>query len=315
MALPRIAWPRTFTPTRLVGPVNLVLVAALAWTLAGLTWRLIPAQETVGALPTVAAHRDAGGVGKDAGLSVVAPLSLFGKAQAQAAAAEVPVEAPETRLNLQLRGVLASGDKPSSRAIIGAPGVEEKQYKVGDPLPGGASLEDVLPDRVILNRAGRFEALYLPKESMGGIDQAGWAPRSEAGTLDEGYSGIPDFRDGPPREPGAAAEEAAEAGERLQMYRERIVANPQEAFKLARVQPVMDSGKLKGYRLSPAQDAALFREMGLVPGDVVTSVNGVALSDPAGFNELMTQISTASQLNLTVERGGREENVVVSFGP
>jgi type II secretory pathway component PulC len=46
----------------------------------------------------------------------------------------------------------------------------------------------------------------------------------------------------------------------------------------------------------------------------VTSVNGLSLGDPAAAAQVMTQISSASQLTLTVDRGGQQETLVVPFG-
>jgi len=74
------------------------------------------------------------------------------------------LDAPETRLKLTLRGVFASEDSSGGRAIVGDPQGKEENYAVGDPLPGGAKLSEIYPDRIILERNGRFETLRLPKE-------------------------------------------------------------------------------------------------------------------------------------------------------
>ena len=45
------------------------------------------------------------------------------------------------------------------RALIAEGSATEKVYKVGDSLSGGAILHEVLADKVILKRGGRFETL------------------------------------------------------------------------------------------------------------------------------------------------------------
>jgi general secretion pathway protein C len=232
-------------------------------------------------------------------LQSVADLSLFGSAQV-AAAVGSSVEAPQTQLNLTLRGVWANPSRASARAIIAAANGSEEAYKVGDALPGGASLEQVHPDRVILKRGGRLEALYLPKESMAGVGDSAALETTPAGYASES--------------PALGTNLYSDVGSRLQEYRQRILNNPAEVFSLARMQPVMEDGKLKGYKLSPNKEKQLFREIGLRPGDVVTSVNGLSLADPAAAGQVMTQVSSASQVTLVVDRGGREETIVVPIG-
>jgi general secretion pathway protein C len=49
--------------------------------------------------------------------------------------------------------------------------------------------------------------------------------------------------------------------------------------------------------------------VGLRPGDVVTSVNGIPLSDPTQMGQLFEQLSSARRLDVTVERGGRQSRL------
>jgi general secretion pathway protein C len=264
------------------------MLLAVAWSLAELTWRVVPGGTTeVGRSPTPTAVRQVRNAAPK--LAPVADLSLFGKPESTVATGG-PVDAPETRLNLILRGVLATGS-PYARAIVSAAGGDELSYRVGDHLPGGATLDQVLADRVILQRAGRFEALYLPKEADAGSNMSSFE------------------RSGPD-----LASPSSDVSAQLQDVRQRILDDPSQAFSFARVQPVMEGGKLKGYRLSPNRERQLFRQLGLRPGDVVTSVNGIALDDPATVGMVLTQLTNAPELTLTLDRGGRQETVVVSLG-
>lgn len=261
-----------------------LLVVLLAYTLALATWRLLPsppASEPLAAAPVARkpVPDDRGGLG------AVARLHLFG--QPQVAARPVPVEAPETRLNLTLRGVFAAAETDSGAAIIAAGNGDENFYRAGDPVSGGAILREVHPDRVILERAGRFETLRLPEGSRSGME-----------------FGLPEESAPPPAE-----HEADHVG--LGDFRERLLQNPQEAFEMVQVSPVMEAGRIKGYRVAPGREPALFRRSGLRPGDVVTSVNGVPLDNPAQLNDVMRQLSAAEALDLTVDRKGRTQQVTV----
>lgn len=273
-----------------------VLFVLVAVSAAQLTWLLVPAGDGVVGRPITARVEPVSGSEPRLGLASVAGLDLFGRAEQQTAEAPKAVDAPQTRLNLTLRGVVAAGEGPSARAIISAPGQPEEHYRVGDSVPGGAVLDQVLADRVILRRGGRLEALHLPKEaSVGSMEPDVGASSPMPQTL-------------------ARPELPPSAIRKLEEYREKIVREPQQAFSLARVQPVMEGGKLKGYRLSPTRERQLFRQMGLRPGDVVTSVNGISLDNPAQMGQVFSQLSQAGELNLTVERNGVQTSVTVPFG-
>jgi len=271
-----------------------ILFVLVAVSAAQLTWLLIPTGDgQVGSPVTARLESPTPAGGAQPGLGSVAGLNLFGRADRQAAEQPEAIDAPQTRLNLTLRGVVAAGEGPSARAIISAPGRPEEHYRVGDSLPGGAVLEQILADRVILRRSGRLEALHLPQEDSVG---------SEVGaTVGKAPAAVPNL--------------PTSAIRKLQDYRKKIVREPQQAFNLARVQPVMEDGKIKGYRLSPNRERRLFRQVGLRPGDIVTSVNGIELGNPAQMGQVFSQLSQAPQLDLTVERNGSTTKVTVPFGP
>lgn len=70
-----------------------------------------------------------------------------------------PIEAPETRLRLKLRGVFAHSENDQSRALIAEQDKSAKYYRLGDNLPGGATLDAVASEYVTLNRNGVLETL------------------------------------------------------------------------------------------------------------------------------------------------------------
>src|SRR5690606_3683673 len=101
-------------------------------------------------------------------------LQLFGPADSEAVPAQAPVaaatpgiedEAVDTKLNLVLRGVVASSDENSARAII-ADARAQAIYSPGDDIEGqqGVKLAKVLPLRVILDNRGQYESLWLYKD-------------------------------------------------------------------------------------------------------------------------------------------------------
>lgn len=270
--------------------VTLAVILLLAHAVAALTWTLLPAP-AVEALPSASA----GGARHVASRTPAAVVNmaqwhLFGQVQK-----EVPkpvqqaVDAPDTHLNLKLRGVLASQDPVMARAIIAdGKGVEEA-YAVNGDLPGGAVLREIYADRVILEYRGRLEALRLPKETVGGFTD-------DTTESDQGGSPMA----------SAVAPSGGDTSALLRQYRDALTNNPVSLMDLVRAEPVMDeaSGQLKGYRLSPGRDRQLLSRFGLRPGDVVTAVNGVALDNPIKALEIMRDLAGANQVSLDVERNG-----------
>ena len=59
-------------------------------------------------------------------------------------------------------------DPAQGIAIIGESSQRRKVYTVGKTITGGTKLHSVYPDRVILDRGGKLEALLLPKQFTGG---------------------------------------------------------------------------------------------------------------------------------------------------
>lgn len=71
-------------------------------------------------------------------------------------------QAPETRLQLRLLGMIASANEQYARALIGVNSREVGAYGVGESVAGtDASIHSVEPRRVLLNRNGAVESLHL----------------------------------------------------------------------------------------------------------------------------------------------------------
>jgi len=73
---------------------------------------------------------------------------------------------PETQLQLTLEGVMFSLNKGQSFAIMSSPDAPAKVYKIGDTLPGDATLEKVFKDEVIINYQGVMQSLKLPIDKL-----------------------------------------------------------------------------------------------------------------------------------------------------
>jgi len=289
------ALPKTLAPLYeryarwLPSAVDLVLAVIIARLLAQLIWALLP---TPAAAAWQAAPAQAGAPdpANRLDLNRISGAHLFGQYQAQAASRLDDIrKAPDTQLALTLLGILANNkNKAASRALIAGSG-DEKPYSINDAVASGVTLTAIFPDRVVLSRNGQLETLRLDKDQP----NSGDAPLAVA-----------DNADG-----GAAAS--------LAQIRAQMLANPAKAQDYIRVQPAPNptgNGQM-GYRIYPGRDRSVFTSAGLRPGDVVTSINGVQLDDPAKSLQLLSDMSQANQLTLTVQRGSESQTVNVNLSP
>ena len=59
------------------------------------------------------------------------------------------------------------------------------------------------------------------------------------------------------------------------------------------------------------RNRAQFARLGLMPGDLVTAVNGAPLDDPSQSLESLRSVGTGSPVMLTIERNGEVQQVTV----
>ena len=254
--------------------VSLGLTLVIGYELARVAVLLYPAAPVAWTAPPVMPRGTQTVGGPDAG--AIAAAHLFGEAGAEPAPPPegALVDAPDTRLNLQLRGVVAAGEKRMAHAIIADASNEEHVYFVSDAVPGGASLHQVYPDRVILNRGGNLEVLRLPRDYAPSPARSGRriAPRSAA--------------------PAPSIQQA-------------VMENAASFMDIVRPQPFMPEGQLKGYRVYPGPNRQRFAALGLRPGDLVTEINGMPLNNPAQGMEIFRSLGDATQVTVTLERDGQ----------
>ncbi len=288
-------WPAV--AARLPILVSALLVVGLAGSLAHLTWRFLPPPSTEPAPVAPVEAPLARPVNQTDWVARLVSAHLFGEAPTEVAppASQAPIEAPETALKLTLRGVYLADDRSQSYAIIADAGGQDRTYRPGDALPGGASLEEVYVDRVILERNGRLETLRLPTEA-GTSHSAGGARSSVRRTSRSGVLTPP-----------------PEAGQILAQYRERLLNDPQSVMDVVRAEPYRRGGRIIGYRVFPGRDRGLLSQVGLQSGDVITEVNGLGLDNPLNGLEIMRDLQNASQVRVKVLRNGVEQELSVSL--
>lgn len=288
---------------RVLPPVAVVaLVIFLAFQAAGLTWRLLeqpprPQDVPPAVLVATASLPRSGG---NADLSALAGSELFGKApQIDPAAirADNLIDARETQLDLQLIGVAQHQELPergsmvipeAGTAIIAVAGGAQKLYHTGEAIgTTNVRLHSVFVDRVMLETAnGEIEKLSFPDAS----ELAGLAGRAGAGTNRSAQTQTM-FR--APQATGTPAATVENVTNAAALFSQHV-----------QLRMRVEGENVIGFGLEPRNDSPVLSRLGLEPGDVLTEVNGVRLSDLRNATAVVQALQQSPQANVKVRRNG-----------
>lgn len=233
----------------------------------------------------------------------LAQWHLFGNAGAAPDLAQLVQSAPETPLRLALRGTLNIDATDGGVAIIADEQGNEEAYKVGDSLPGDATLTAIYAGRVLLSRGGRDEGLSL-RPDLGSGAGGGSASSGNRSSLPGQAVAVT---------PGFVNPNLSFGAPNLETLRARTGTDIAELAKQVSVLPVVENGRFAGVRLNVGRDSDILVRTGLRPTDVITSVNGIPLDGPHRQAELLNALRDARQLTLTVRRDGQTQTLAVGL--
>lgn len=267
MALP------SFTPRQIRLGLDLftgAMVLSVAVALAGLTWRIAGHAGTgaitvpgAGRLPMVAAAAPAPGA---------LAFQPFGQA--------APGDASQpTGLALELRGLVFARPAELASAFVSVSGAEAIPVKVGDSV-GGATVQAIGRDRIILLNAGRSEYLAMPDPFAAPV-QPGAAPAPGQ----PAPAAVPP----PPPPPGVNAPAAAAPPPSTANLLQRFNATP--------------TGE--GLRIGANAPG------GLRQGDVIQSLNGQSLADPAAAQSALAAAQASGAARVDIVRNGQRVTLTV----
>ena len=265
---------------RLLALLNLAVVALLAWSMAGWTWRLL--QPNLPQVVAEAASTRSAGPAFDPRL--ILDAHLFGKAPAPEVTKNNLNNVPLSSLNLVLTGVVAAGD--DGIALISVSGQPQMPYAIGDMVSHGAVLYGVYPDRAILQRNGVLESLILE-------DVAKSLPNKS----------VVNMRPSSTRQ--AAARIRTLGNNNFALPRNLIgeqLKNP-DFLRQAHIVGRKDGGFL----VRKLKKGSLYEKLGLRQGDVIKSVNGEPINTIEDAMRQYQQLNTAGQVQVEVLRNGQPQ--------
>ena len=322
--------------------VSFGLVIVFGFLLARLAWLFFPAD------PLALSNAPDAGAGGNNPVTQTQSLGdklanyhLFGQYQTDSTK-PVTANIQNTQLALKLQGVYAPAKGPSVAVI--EEGGKQDTFGIGEKIgASGAVLEQVLGDHVLLRRNGSLEKLVLPKLGQGSggggaqVNIANVPMDAPMPTPDMGQApaeaemmpppemfmptdgAVPPPQNEPMPTPDQspqqqpAIEPAAGGDAALGDFRQAVLNNNMRLMEVASPQPYERDGKFLGFQLSPGSNVAMFNQLGLQAGDIVTAVNGTTLENPAIAMRLLQEAATASQVNLNITRNGQEVSLPINF--
>jgi general secretion pathway protein C len=280
-------WFRTFINRRLPSLLTVVLILAIAYTLANLTWQgFVPLfwklEEPSIASPPRASQVNVT-VNELPDYTDIAEMHLLGYIPLEEKTVrDAPVEAPETRLKLTLHGVFMFTGPRDGAAIIGRAGKKQNFYLTGQTISKGLELVEVRADHVLLLRDGRYEVLRFPKVEKPKLIK----PDAKADT-----GGVIDIKE----------------------YRELFQKHPEKIAEHFNVVPVSKNGKLLGYHIMPQSNRSLYDELGLQPNDLIVAVNGIPLDDRSQLSQALSELTEADMLTINLKRNDKQETLILDL--
>lgn len=266
--------------------ISMLVVAA--WILGRLFWVPLSSESVAKWQPSKQIAQPHSSVRLN--LSELQNSHLFGRFnEKQAPVVEQPKvqDAPKSRLNVVLVGVVTSSDPNKSLAVVANRG-KQSTYGVGETIDGTrAKLVQVQADRVIVDNSGRNETVMLE-----GLKYSKPSPQQAQVTQ--------------------ASRQSVSKGD-VEKIRRIISEDPKQVFQYVRMSQVKNNGEVVGYRLSPGKDKALFTSVGLKNGDIAVQINGLDLRDSKAMKEIFNSLSQLTELSLTVERDGQQHEIYIEL--
>ena len=236
--------------------------------------------------------------------------NLFGALSSSNVAAKkvkvIEEKLPETTLELELLGCVAASVPEFSFAIIrNKKSRTEDTYTVGDFIVSGAMVEEIRESEVVISRAGRREVLAMsfadmsppasiPRGPRGGRRSSARAPaRSSSG--------------------GSGAIRVVNDNLRYinrEMLVEEVTQSMGQLMNEFNASPNVVDGKPAGVQLDALGSHPVISQLGLRPGDIVKSINGIRVNSSDEAFALYERLKNSPEIRVVVERDGRHRTLV-----
>lgn len=190
---------------------------------------------------------------------------------------------PISSLNLVLVGVVAAAG--GGYAMISVDGRAQESYAVGQEIIGGAMLQSVLADRVLIQRGGSTESLML---------QDAIKPLEGVSTYVPPVSQLqPAIRQ--------------QGDKQFQVTREEVNKQMRSPDFLSQARLIPHPGG--GFLVGEIKAGSVYDKLGLRIGDVIRGVNGAPVNNAEDAMKFYQQLAELSNVRLEIVRAGQIEQL------
>ena len=288
--------------------VIFLLLSYIVYLFAQITWLAIPQQNSPSLIKASGATSIQNSQSKKVDVKAIKSLNIFGEFSQQEVEKneEVVIEdAPETRLNLTLNGVVASSDQTTA-AII-ANGSKQETYSVGETIKGTrAILDSVFNDRVLLKISGKRETLMIE-----GIDFNKNVKAIKPTGKQQTTKISPSRKFSSPKVIDQRNNKSLTQS--TKSLRKDLADDPGKITDYLKISPKRSNGKISGYRLMPGKDPTFFKSSGLKSGDIAVQMNGFNLTESREAAQALQSLKKEREVSLLLDRNGDMTEILFSI--
>jgi general secretion pathway protein C len=199
-----------------------------------------------------------------------------------------PAPPPPVDLHLRLLGTsFQTKDKPEA-IIMDERSNEQSLYRLGEDIPDAGKLVSVEKNRVYIDVSGNRIALEIPADAM---------TSQQASPVFSGAARI--------RRPRNSLGVHRRRANHYDIDRSFVNSSLQNLTPFLGQMRALPDQSGKGFKLSEIQNNSIFQQLGLRDGDVVQTINGQSLSDPASAIQLLNSLRASDSIAMVLTRSGR----------
>jgi len=201
-----------------------------------------------------------------------------------------PNELEETQLNLKLWGTVAGQPEDSYAIIEDTKRSKQGLYRKGDAIQN-AEVKMILRKKVVLSVNGKDEILLMEEGKNKRKSSPSRLKRPDHVRANYGQEDI---------------------DESINVDRSKInsaLKNINQLMSQVKVRPHFKDGVPSGLLLSHIQRNSIFKEMGLLNGDIVKGVNGKEIKSVDDALKFYENLKNSASVDLQIERKGEEMSI------
>lgn len=204
---------------------------------------------------------------------------------------EIGEDAPETTLNLKLTGRTAG---PDGTAILRTPDNKEGNYRIGDEIVSGVTLQAVNKDFIVIDVDGELQRLTFERgEETGLLTQNSEEEEKTPSSLSV-----------------KTTRNSAQASSPMSGSSPQISADVSALFQNISLRRVMKNGQLTGYSVKANRPGVNLTQFGFAKGDIVTAIGGSDITrGRPDFLALFEKAAQSGGTELTVLRNGQIKTI------